>query len=41
VKRELKLILPKVKGKIFEYHFCSMVQGINFLFHDYVHLSNV
>jgi hypothetical protein len=41
VKRELKLILPKVKSKIFEYHFCSTFQDIYFLFHDFVHFSNV
>jgi hypothetical protein len=41
VKRQLKLILPKVKSKTFEYYFFSTFQGIHFLFHDYVHLSNV
>jgi hypothetical protein len=41
VKKELKLILPKVKSKIFEYHFCSTFQDIHFIFHDHVHMSNV
>jgi hypothetical protein len=41
VKKELKLILPKIKTKIFEYHFCSNFQDKHFLFYDYVHLSNV
>jgi hypothetical protein len=36
-----KLFLPKVKSKIFEYHFCSTFQDKHFLFYDYVHLSNV
>jgi hypothetical protein len=38
VKKELKLILPKVKSKTFEYYFCSTFQDIHFLFDDYVHL---
>jgi hypothetical protein len=41
MKKELKLILAKVKSKKFEYHFCSTFQDIHFLFYDYVHLSNV
>jgi hypothetical protein len=41
VKKELKLILPKVKLEEFEYHFCSTFQDIHFLFYDYVYLSNV
>jgi hypothetical protein len=41
VKKELKLILPKVKSKTFEYHFCSTFQDITFRFYDYVHLSNL
>jgi hypothetical protein len=40
VKKELKLILPKVKSKTFEKQFCSTFQDIHFLFYDYVHLSN-
>jgi hypothetical protein len=41
MKKELKLILPKVKSKIFEYQFCSTFQEKHFLCYDYVHLSNV
>jgi hypothetical protein len=41
VKKELKLILPRVKSKTFEYHFCSNFQDIHFLFYDYIHMSNV
>jgi hypothetical protein len=41
VKKELKLILPRVKSKIFEYHFCSTFQDVHFLFCDNVHLSNI
>jgi hypothetical protein len=41
MKKELKLILPKVKSKTFEYLFCSTFPDIHFLFYDYVHLSNV
>jgi hypothetical protein len=40
-KRELKLILPKLKSKILKYHFCSTFQDKYFLFYDYIHLSNV
>jgi hypothetical protein len=41
VKKKLKLILPKVKPKTFEYHCCLTFQDIHFLFYDYVHLRNV
>jgi hypothetical protein len=41
VKYKLKLILPKVKLKTFEYHFCSTFQDVHFIFYDYFHLSNV
>jgi hypothetical protein len=32
VKKGLKLNLPKVKSKTFEYHFCSNFQGKYFYF---------
>jgi hypothetical protein len=41
VIKKLKIILPKVKSKTFEYHFCSTFQDKHFLFYDYVHLRNV
>jgi hypothetical protein len=40
VKKRLKLNLPKVKSKTFEYHFYSTFEGKHFIFCDYVHLSN-
>jgi hypothetical protein len=40
VKKKLKVILPSVKSKIFEYHFCSNFQNIHFLLYDIVRLSN-
>jgi hypothetical protein len=41
VKKELKLILPKVKTTTSEYQIFPTFQDIHFLFYDYIHLSNV